>query len=143
MLMIIPSLYEIHKKHRLKEGDVSSHTKSAQRITKEWQEAVCHGCIEAEVKVSPENNERIDIVNHQERIAYELKVSGKNTHHELYKDLIKILTYNEYQQETTKIQKLVFISESKGINSLSGRLDSKFINMLLSTHDLTIELVSI
>lgn len=127
--MIIQSLREIHKKHRLKDSDVSSHTKSAQRITKEWQETVCHGEIAAEVKVTPENNERTDIVNHQMGIAYELKVSGNNTHHEFFKYLIKILTYNEYQLESTKIKKMVFISESKGINSLSGRLDSKFITV--------------
>jgi len=141
--MIIESLRTIHKKHRLLEGDVSSHTKSAQRITREWQEAVCKGDVKAEVEVSPENNERIDIVDQCGNIAYELKVSGKNTHHEFYKDLIKVLTYNEYQATEKKISKLVFISESAGIKSLSGRLDSKFIKMLLSGHGLSIELVSI
>lgn len=141
--MIIESLRAIHNKHRLSEGDVSSHTKSAQRITREWQEAVCNGYVKAEVEVSPENNERIDIVDQRGNIAYELKVSGKNTHHEFYKDLIKVLTYNEYQADEKKVSKLVFISESAGIKSLSGRLDSKFITMLSSSHGLSIELVSI
>lgn len=141
--MILKSLRRIHKKYRLLDGDVSSHTKSAQRITSEWQEEVCKGYVVAEVKVSPENNERIDIVDHSTNVAYELKVSGKNTHHEFYKDLIKVLTYNEYHEVGEKISKLVFISEARGIKSLSGRLDSKFITMLSSIHDLSIELVSI
>jgi hypothetical protein len=93
--------------------------------------------------VSPENNERIDIVDFDNNVAYELKVSGKNTHHEFYKDLIKILTYNEYQKVESKISKLVFISESQGIKSLSGRLDSNFLQMLQSTHEISIELYSI
>lgn len=143
MQMIIESLRSIHKKHRLSEGDVSSHTKSAQRITSEWQEAVCKDAVEAEVKVSPENNERIDVVDHCVNVAYELKVSGKNTHHEFYKDLIKVLTYNEYQETENRISKLVFISEPVGIKSLSARLDSKFIKMLSANHELSIELVSI
>ena len=142
-LMIIDSLRSIHKKYRLPEGDVSSHTKSAQRITSEWQEAVCKGEVKTEVEVSPENHERIDVVDHCANVAYELKVSGKNTHHEFYKDLIKVLTYNEYQPTESRISKLVFISESAGIRSLSRRLDSKFIQMLSSNHELSIELVSI
>lgn len=143
MQMIIESLRTIHKKHRLSEGDVSLHTKSAQHITREWQKAVCKGDVKAEVEVSPENNERIDIVDHSGNVAYELKVSGKNTHHEFYKDLIKVLTYNEYQPNDKRISKLVFISESSGIKSLSRRLDSKFIKMLSSSHGLTIDFVSI
>jgi len=141
--MIIESLRNIHKKYRLLEGDVSSYTKSAQRITIEWQVAVCTDSIEAEVMFSPENKERIDIVNHSTNTAYELKVSGKNTHHEFYKDLIKVLTYNEYQEKGKKLSKLVFISEYSGIRSLSGRLDSKLIKMLSSIHNVSIELVSI
>ena len=141
--MIIESLKEIHSNHRLSDGDVSSHTKSAQIITKEWQKAVCNDSIRGEVAVSPENSEKIDIVDFPKRIAYELKVSGKNTHHEFYKDLIKVLTYNEYQRENEKLNKLIFISELNGIKSLEKRLDLKFLAMLKNTHDLSVELVSI
>ena len=56
---------------------------------------------------------------------------------------IKILTYNEYQSENEKLNKLIFISELSGINSLKNRLDSKFLVMLKKTHELSIELVSI
>ncbi|QDU47945.1 hypothetical protein [Gimesia panareensis] len=141
--MIIEALREIHAKHRLNDGDVSAHTKSAQRITKEWQNAVCSSQLRPEVRVSHSNNEKIDIVDLSNLIAYELKVSGKNTHHEFYKDLIKVLTYNEYADPGKKLKRLVFVSELSGINSLQGRLDKKFIQMLKNTHGLSIELVSI
>ena len=110
--MIIETLRNIHQKYRLKDADVSSHTKSAQRITKEWQAKVCKGLIKSEVSVSPENNEKIDVVDLKDKVAYELKVSGKNTHHEFYKDIVKVLTYNEYQPNESKITKLVLISET-------------------------------
>jgi len=141
--MIIAALKEIHAKHRLSEGDVSAHTKSAQIITKEWQASVCNESILSEVPVSPENAEKIDLVDITNHVAFELKVSGNNTHHEFYKDLIKVLTYNEYQNNNNKLIKLVFISESKGIKSLSNRLDTKFLTMLKNTHRLSVELISI
>jgi hypothetical protein len=141
--MIIESLRKIHKEYRLMEGGVSSHTKSAQKIIKAWQAVVCSNIVEAEVKVSPHNNERIDVVDNRSHIAYELKVSGKNTHHEFYKDIAKVLTYNEYQETEFRIWKLVFISEVRGINSLKRRLDTKFISMLERVHNLSIELVCI
>ena len=141
--MIIRALKEIHSKYRLNDGDVSAHTKSAIKITKEWQSEVCSELIHNEVKVSPKNNEKIDVVDLANKAAYELKVSGKNTHHEFYKDLIKVFTYNEYKAESEKLNKLVFISESSGIKSLEGRLDSKFLAMLKNTHGLSIELVGI
>ena len=108
MKTIIQKLREIHKTHRLADGDVSAHTKSAQTITKKWQKVVASDSIKVEVKVLPQNDEKIDIIDISYGIAYELKVSGKNTHHEFYKDIAKVLTYNEYQ--TSKIRKLVFIS---------------------------------
>lgn len=141
--MIIKKLRHIHNQHRLNTGDVSAHTKSAQKITKEWQMAICSENILSEVRVSPENHEKIDIIDTVKCIAYELKVSGKNPHHEFYKDLVKVLTYNEYHSHKNKIKKLVFITESTGIASLNGRIDSRFKKLIENSHHLTIELVSI
>lgn len=135
---IIDALKGVHKKHRLVEGSVSSHTKSAQKITKDWQLQVVSETVLSEVKVSPENSEKIDVVDLVSQTAYELKVSGKNTHHEFYKDVFKILTYNEYKKE--KILRLVFISERDGIKSLERRLDTKLIALLKTAHNLKIQL---
>ena len=128
--MIIEALRVIHAKHRLTNVCVSKHTKSAQIITKEWQQCVCTENIKAEVKVSPLGNEKIDIVDFSKNEAYELKVSGKNTHHEFYKDLVKVLTYNEYVGLDNKLHKLIFISEMS-------------LFMLKNIHELSVELVSI
>ncbi|WP_020208490.1 hypothetical protein [Gilvimarinus chinensis] len=143
MAMIVEALKKIHLRHRLQEGDVSAHTKSAQVITKQWQAAVCGDDVLGEVRVSRANNERIDVVDLKNKTAYELKVSGKNTHHEFYKDLVKVLTYNEYQVSGERLTKLVFISEETGIRLLVGRLDEVFLKMLESKHKLSIELVAI
>ncbi len=89
------------------------------------------------------NSEKIDIIDTSENVAYELKVSGNNTHHEFYKDLVKVLTYNEYNSNKNRLTKLVFISESKGIESLRNRLDEKNLIMLKNTHKLNIELIGI
>lgn len=61
--MIIDKLREIHAKHWLSDGDVSAHTKSAQVITRLWQQAVCTGSFQAEVSVSPAGSEKIDIID--------------------------------------------------------------------------------
>ena len=110
-MTIIDSIREIHPRHRLGSSDVSGHTKSAQTITKEWQKAVQNESVLAEVPVSPKNNEKIDIVDFASGTAYELKVSGKNVHHEFFKDVFKVLTFNEYQDVNGRLGKLVFISE--------------------------------
>ncbi len=122
---------------------MSAHTRSAITITKEWQDAVCNKTIRSEVKVlSPSNNEKIDIVDCTNRTAYELKVSGKNAHHEFFKDLVKALTYN-INHEENQLQKLVFISEDGGIKSLEKRIDPKFLEMIEKSHKLSVELISI
>ncbi len=139
--MIIETIQNIHGKYRLSEGSVSTHTKSAQKITKEWQRAIKSDEINVEVKVSPENNEKIDVIDIRTSTAYELKVSGKNTHHEFYKDLAKVITYNEYQDN--KLKKLVFISEASGIESLKSRLDSRFIALIRRLHGLELNFISI
>ena len=140
---IVDSIKGIHPQHRLGNSDVSGHTKSAQKITIEWQKAVQNESVKAEFPVSPKNKEKIDIVDFANNTAYELKVSGKNVHHEFFKDVFKVLTFNEYQEANERLGKLVFISEQSGINSLRGRLDVKLIALLQERHNLSIELIGI
>ena len=142
---IIGTLREIHHQYRLidiDESTVSKHTKSAQRITREWQESIKGDSIQVEVVVSLNNSERIDAIDFSTSTAYECKVSGKNPHHEFYKDIAKVLTYNEYNPQKS-ITKLVFISEQSGIDSLNKRLDPKYLRLLRMVHSLDIELVDI
>ena len=128
---------------------VSQRTRIAQSITKKWQGEVAKhddffnkNTLKIEDEVSKDNNEKIDLVDLKEKTAYELKVSGKNCHHEFYKDLIKVITYN-LNPDGEKLKKLIFISEGFGIEKLKGRLDKKLIYEIKCKHDITIELISI
>ena len=61
------------------------------------------------------------MVDFRDLVAYELKVSGENPSHEFYKDLFKVLVFNQ-NHNVIKLQRLVFITEGKGINKLEKGL---------------------
>jgi len=141
--IILGTLKSVHQTYKIKTvTDVSGHTKSSQTITKVWQDEVKKilGLVEKEVISG--KNEKIDLVDLEEKTAYELKVSGKNCHHEFYKDLIKVITYNLYHSGN-KLEKLIFISEEFGIEKLDGRLDNKLKQEIIDKHGVTIFLESI
>lgn len=137
---ILQCLFRIHRELRLNRADVSRHTKSADQITKKWQKKVedkLKGiCSEMEV-----HHEKIDLVDLSEHTAYEVKVSGKNPHHEFYKDIFKVLVYNE-ENENSKIETFVFISEQSGIEALRKRAES-VVELMRKKHSLSIEFESI
>jgi len=110
----LEKLYKIYRKGK----NVSEYTKSAQSITREWQKKfVKEVKIEAEVPICRNAKEKIDVVDFRTKTAYELKVSGKNVEHEFYKDIFKIITFNNNNPEK-KLTTFVFISEKKGIDKL-------------------------
>ena len=98
---------------RLKDScDVSENTKNAQAIAKAWRGAV-HTLdpdrFQIEALVTPELDQKIDIVDTDTACAYEFKVSGKNAWAEFYKDIVKVIIWNEKRKK--KISCLVFITE--------------------------------
>lgn len=100
---------------RLKNSsDVSENTKNAQAIAKRWRSAV-HALdpdrFQIEATVTPELDQKIDIVDPDNGCAYEFKVSGKNAPAELYKDIVKVIIWN--QKKKKKLSSLVFITEEK------------------------------
>ena len=121
--------------------DESGATKEAVNITKLWQEKLIgmdSDRFKKEVAIGKDLKEKIDLVDFQEKTAYELKVSGKNSGHEFYKDLFKVLVYN--QNRTIKLEKLVFITESSGITELENGL-GKVAAELLKKSKVEVELV--
>src|SRR5229473_1997352 len=74
-------------------SDVSENTKNAQAIAKAWRGAV-HTLdpdrFQIEALVTPELDQKIDIVDTDTACAYEFKVSGKNAPAEFYKDIVKV-----------------------------------------------------
>jgi hypothetical protein len=84
---------------RLKDSsDVSENTKNAQSIAKAWRGAV-HTLdpdrFHIEALVTPELDQKIDILDTETACAYEFKVSGKNAWAEFYKDIVKVIIWNE------------------------------------------------
>lgn len=59
--------------------------------------------------MTPELNQKLDILDTETACAYEFKVSGKNAWAEFYKDIVKVIIWNEKRKK--KISCLVFITE--------------------------------
>lgn len=98
----------------LDSSDVSENTKNAQVIAKVWRGAV-HKLdpdrFQIEAMVTPELDQKIDIVDLKTSRAYEFKVSGKNAWAEFYKDVVKVIIWNQHRKN--KLSSLVFITEEK------------------------------
>ncbi len=100
---------------RLKDSsDVSENTKNAQAIAKAWRAAVYEldpDRFQIEAMVAPDLDQKIDVVDSETACAYEFKVSGKNAPAEFYKDIVKVIIWN--QKRKKKLSGLVFITEEK------------------------------
>ena len=100
---------------RLKDtSDVSKNTKNAQAIAKAWRGAVYEldpDRFQIEAMVAPDLDQKVDVVDSATACAYEFKVSGKNAPAEFYKDIVKVIIWN--QKRKKKLSSLVFITEEK------------------------------
>lgn len=94
--------------------NVSENTKNAQAIAKAWR-AIVHNFdpdqYQIEALVAPELDQRIDVFDAENLVAYEFKVSGKNAWAEFYKNVVKVIIWNERRNK--KIQRLVFITDEE------------------------------
>jgi hypothetical protein len=118
---------------RLKDSrNVSENTKNAQAIAKVWRRAVHQldpDRFQIEAMVAPELDQKIDIVDSQTASAYEFKVSGKNAWAEFYKDIVKVIIWN--QKRKKKLSSLIFITEEKhGRPFLDAPMPRAYINYL-------------
>jgi hypothetical protein len=116
---VIIAAREAHKRFWKATSDESTGDKQANFVVSAWQKEVLSkdsSSYEKEVPIFERARVRIDLVDQVNGIGYELKASGKNPHHEFFKDIFKIITYNH--QHIKKIQKFVFISEKQGIETL-------------------------
>jgi hypothetical protein len=131
---------------RLKDSaDVSENTKNAQVIAKAWRKAVYDlnpDRFQIEAIVSPELDQRIDVIDLDTSCAYEFKVSGKNAPAEFYKDIVKVIMWNERKKR--KLTCLVFITEEKwGRRLLDGPMPRAYIAYLAKNGlDVNVEYVS-
>ena len=100
-------------------GNASEGTLSAISITSAWQAAVLGLDSETFVKefqVAPHLNERIDLVDVVDGVAYELKVSPNNTTFEFYKDIFKVVLARDNM--LPHLNKFVFITPTSGASKI-------------------------
>lgn len=126
------------------ENTVSDYTKNAQAIAKSWRKAV-HDLnpdrFVIEALVDPELDQKIDVLDQETHCAYEFKVSGKNAQSEFYKDVVKVIVWNERRK--TKITRLVFITEElHGKPFLDAPMPQAYIKYL-ATHGLNVSIAYI
>ncbi|SRR6266498_625321 len=129
---VVEAAREAFKQRLVDSSDVSAHTRNAQAIAKDWKRRVHEldsNRFHFEVSISPDLDQRIDILDKTHQCAYEFKVSGKNASSEFYKDIIKVIVWNEKNKE--KIRRLLFITEeSWGRKYLDTPMPKTFIDYL-------------
>jgi hypothetical protein len=113
-------------------SDVSENTENAQAIAKSWRSAVYEldpDRFQIEAMVAPDLDQKIDVVDLETASAYEFKVSGKNAPGEFYKDIVKVIIWN--QKRKRKLSSLVFITDEKfGRPFLDAPMPRAYINYL-------------
>lgn len=128
---------------RLRKGsDVSEHTRNAQAVAKAWRVAV-HDLnpdrYQIESLVAPDLDQRLDVLDTETGTAYEFKVSGKNATAEFYKDVVKIIVWNQRRKKL--INRLVFITEEEwGRRYLDTPMPREYIKYLHS-HGLEVSVI--
>lgn len=120
---------------RLRDGsNVSDHTRNAQAIAKAWRLAVHElnpDRFQIETLVAPDLDQRLDVLDLETRTAYEFKVSGKNAAGEFYKDVVKVIVWN--QRRKNPIARLIFITEEVwGRKHLDTPMPREYIKHLKS-----------
>lgn len=117
----------------------------AKDICREWQKAVKDKFSERFSKkhsVGSGFNERIDLVDKEEAIAYELKISTKNPDHEFYSDIFKAIVHNQCNVDW-KIKKMVFINPQKGASKLRTHYGNKVCAIAKEQHGIEVEICAI
>ena len=90
--VVIQLCREAHVKYWRMSGDAGTGDRLAAAVTTDWQKSVLSkypGRFSAEHPIADHLNERIDLVDLEAGIAYELKVSPNNDHFEFSRDILR------------------------------------------------------
>ena len=134
-----------HQQAWKKSSNVSEQTKSAQGVCISWQQAVADNFqdrFRAEYQVGDGFNEKIDLVDLEDAVAYELKVSKNNTHFEFYRDIFKIAVHNAHNPRL-QIKKLVFITPTAGADKLRTAYGNAVHILAEKHHSIVVEICGI
>jgi hypothetical protein len=132
-----------HRAHWQASSDESTGDKAASQVTRIWQAEVTRlhpKRFIAEYAVGGELRERIDLVDVEHHVAFELKVSPNNTHFELYRDIFKIWLHNERNE--LAIQELVFITPEAGAAKVNRNFGAAVVE-LMAKHNLRVRIAGI
>jgi hypothetical protein len=102
--------------------DEGTGDRQATRVTQAWQANVLKELGQDLVAEQPiaGGREKIDLLDPGSGIAFELKVSGNNPHHEFYRDIFKVWAYNRSAEQP--VRKLVFLTERNAATKLGAGL---------------------
>jgi hypothetical protein len=95
----------------------------ATRVTSSWQHNVVSHLgpsLVPEFPIGKGFDERIDLVDRKELVAYELKVSLNNTHFEFYRDIFKIIIARD--NVLPGLDRFIFITPELAARKLQGGL---------------------
>lgn len=106
-------------------GSASDGTRLSTAVTRDWQDGVKKRFggdrFRAEVQAGKAaTRHRLDLLDTQCGVAYEFKVSANNPHHEFFRDIFKVVAFNE--ASSTKVQRLVFIAPASAVQHLKAGL---------------------
>ena len=134
-----------HRHSWEKSSNVSEQTKSAQWVCHSWQQAVADNFrdrFRAEYPVGDGFNEKFDLVDLQDAVAYELKVTENDTHFEFYRDIFKVAVHNAHNPRW-QIKKLVFIIPTEGATQLDTRYAQAVRALAGQQHSIAVQICGI
>jgi len=112
-----------HRLHWAMTGIESEGDRRASLVTVAWQQDVVSRFgpnLVPEFPIGEGFGERIDLVDTQELVAYELKVSPNNTHFEFYRDIFKVIVARD--NALHELNHFVFITPEIGARKLQRGL---------------------
>ena len=139
--MIIEAAKTAYNQFWRSTSDESTGDKQAAKVTKAWQDMVASNSIKPEVLIKDNLKERIDVIDFSSATAYEMKVSSNNPHHEFYKDIFKVIIYNQHHKDN-KVKRLVFITGRVGADKLKRGL-GEVVMQSMGHYELSVEVVGI
>ena len=143
--IIVTIAKKIHSRLWKSASNVSKQTVSSSDVCKVWQKAakeVLGERLREEYAAVVNGNEKIDLVDVQARVAYELKVSKNNPHHEFYRDIFKVVVHNK-SHPRSKIKKLVFLTPKEGASKLRSGFGNAVRAVAKAKHGIEIEICDI
>lgn len=120
---IVELAREAHQLHWAMTGIESEGDRRATRVTTTWQRNVVKlfgPTLVPEFPIGDGFGERIDLVDKQDLVAYELKVSPNNTHFEFYRYIFKVIIARD--NALAGLNHFVFITPEIGARKLERGL---------------------